>query len=126
MESGTNDLDATVVLYDPETDLAVLDVSGLTAPALHFAGSPPTRGDDAIAAGYPLDGPFTLTPARVRSAITLRGPDIYSDSTVTRDVYTLRAEVRAGNSGGPLLARTAPCSASCSARRSTTPMSASR
>lgn len=104
VESGTSDLNATVVLYDPETDLAVLDVSGLTAPALHFAGKPAGTGDDAIAAGYPLDGPFTLTPARVRSAITLRGPDIYSDRTVTRDVYTLRAEVRAGNSGGPLLA----------------------
>jgi S1-C subfamily serine protease len=97
-------LSAVVVLYDPETDLAVLDVSGLSAPALHFAGPPAGPGDDAIAAGYPLDGPFTLTPARVRSAITLRGPDIYSSNTVTRDVYTLRAQVRAGNSGGPLLA----------------------
>jgi S1-C subfamily serine protease len=103
VESGSHQLGATVVLYDAETDLAVLDVAGLTAPALQFAGTPAGAGDDAIAAGYPLDGPFTLTPARVRSAITLRGPDIYSERTVTRDVYTLRAQVRAGNSGGPLL-----------------------
>jgi S1-C subfamily serine protease len=34
----------------------------------------------------------------------LRGPNIYTDATVTREVYTLRAEVRPGNSGGPLLA----------------------
>ena len=104
VESGDQRLTATVVLYDPETDLAVLDVQGLTAPALPFARSGAKEGDDAIAAGYPLDGPFTLTPARVRGAITLRGPDIYSNRTVTRDVYTLRAQVRAGNSGGPLLA----------------------
>ncbi len=57
-----------------------------------------------MVAGYPLDGPFTLTPARVRADITLRGPNIYDDRTVTRDVYTLRAPVRPGNSGGPLLA----------------------
>ena len=54
--------------------------------------------------GYPLDGPYTLTPARVRSTIQLRGPNIYSSATVTREVYTLRAQVRPGNSGGPLLA----------------------
>ena len=34
----------------------------------------------------------------------LKGPNIYSSRTVSRDVYTLRADVRAGNSGGPLLA----------------------
>jgi S1-C subfamily serine protease len=45
-----------------------------------------------------------LTPARVRSEIQLRGPNIYSSATVTREVYTLRAQVRPGNSGGPLLA----------------------
>jgi S1-C subfamily serine protease len=59
---------------------------------------------DAIVAGFPLDGPYTLTPARVRSIIQLRGPNIYSSETVTREVYTLRAQVRPGNSGGPLLA----------------------
>jgi S1-C subfamily serine protease len=102
--SGGRSLAATVMLYDPETDLAVLRVAGLTAPALSFASAAASSGESAIAAGYPLDGPFTLTPARIRSEITLRGPDIYSSRTVSRDVYTLRAQVRAGNSGGPLLA----------------------
>lgn len=97
-------LDATVVLYDSELDLAVLDVPELTAPALAFATDQAEAGADAIVAGYPLDGPYTLTPARIRSVIQLRGPNIYTDTTVTREVYTLRAEVRPGNSGGPLLA----------------------
>jgi S1-C subfamily serine protease len=104
VESGSQTLAAVVVRYDPEVDLAVLDVAGLSAPPLRFADQPAESGADAIAAGYPLDGPFTLTPARVRAQITLRGPDIYSEHTVTRDVYTLRATVRPGNSGGPLLA----------------------
>ena len=53
--------------------------------------------------GYPLDGPYTATSARVRQRITLRGPDIYDSNTVTRDVFTVRAQVRSGNSGGPLV-----------------------
>jgi S1-C subfamily serine protease len=53
--------------------------------------------------GYPLDGPYTASAARVRDRIHLRGPDIYNASTVVRNVYTVRAVVRSGNSGGPLL-----------------------
>jgi S1-C subfamily serine protease len=104
VEFGGQTLEATVVVYDAQLDLAVLDVPELTAAPLAFAGEPAAAGDDAIVAGYPLDGPFTLTPARVRAMIVLRGPNIYTDATVTREVYTLRAEVRPGNSGGPLLA----------------------
>jgi S1-C subfamily serine protease len=104
VETAEGSLDATVVLYDPQTDLAVLDVPDLTAPGLTFASGRAASGDDAIVAGFPLDGPYTLTPARVRSIIQLRGPNIYSSETVTREVYTLRAQVRPGNSGGPLLA----------------------
>ena len=96
-------LDGTVVLYDAQRDLAVLDVPDLTAAPLTFAVASASAGADAIVSGYPLDGPYTLTPARVRASIQLRGPNIYSCSTVTRVVYTLRAQVRPGNSGGPLL-----------------------
>jgi S1-C subfamily serine protease len=104
VETDGGTLEGTVVLYDAQRDLAVLDVPELTAPALVFAGQDAEPGSDAIVAGYPLDGPYTLTPARIRASIQLRGPNIYADSTVTREVYTLRAQVRPGNSGGPLLA----------------------
>ena len=104
VESADGNLRATVVLYDPQTDLAVLDVPDLSAPALPWAEQPAASGSDAVVAGFPLDGPYTLVPARVRSVIQLRGPNIYSNATVTREVYTLRAQVQPGNSGGPLLA----------------------
>jgi S1-C subfamily serine protease len=39
----------------------------------------------------------------VRDEINLTGPNIYDSSTVTREVFTLRALVRSGNSGGPLV-----------------------
>lgn len=98
-----SDLDASVVFYDPEVDVAILRVPGLRAKPLEFEQSPTKAGDDAIVLGYPLDGPFTVTPARIRQEINLRGPDIYDSGEVTRDVYTVRAVVRSGNSGGPLI-----------------------
>ena len=96
---------ARVVLFDPETDLAVLDVPGLPAPALHFAGDA-HRADPAVVAGYPQDGGLDLRAATVANRITATGQDIYGDNSTTRDIYQLRADVRPGNSGGPLLTPT--------------------
>ncbi len=93
----------TVVLYDPERDVAVLYVPGLRARPLAFA-SPPSRGDSAIVAGYPLNRGFTAAPARIGGEHSANSPDIYQAHTVTRDIYAVRAVVRPGNSGGPLLA----------------------
>lgn len=98
-------LRATVVEFDPEVDIAVLSVPSLAAAPLTLADDPAgaSAGDDAAAAGYPLGGPFTLSPMRLRATIRLTGPDIYGADTVTREVYTLRGTIRPGNSGGPLL-----------------------
>jgi S1-C subfamily serine protease/uncharacterized membrane protein required for colicin V production len=103
VESGDRTLRARVVHYDPETDIAVLAVQGLTAPALRFANQDATSGQDSIVLGYPLDGPYTASPSRIRDRIKLSGPNIYDSRTVTRDVFTLRAVVKSGNSGGPLV-----------------------
>ena len=103
VESGDRRLPAKVVYYDPETDIAVLSVRGLTAPAMRFAGQDGDSGQDSIVLGYPLDGPYTAAPSRIRDRINLSGPDIYGSRTVARDVFTLRAVVKSGNSGGPLV-----------------------
>jgi S1-C subfamily serine protease len=99
----TRELSAAVISYDPGVDLAVLYVKGLQAPSLEFATEPASVGDDAIVLGFPLDGPFTPTSAKVRDRIQLRGPNIYDSGEVTREVYTVRAVVRSGNSGGPMV-----------------------
>jgi len=104
VESGGSLLDATVVHFDPDTDVAILNVPALDAPVLDFQSEPADGGDSSIVLGYPLDGPYTATPARVRQRITLRGPDIYERKTVRRDVYTVRGQIRSGNSGGPMIA----------------------
>ncbi|MBV9652873.1 MAG: MarP family serine protease [Pseudonocardiales bacterium] len=103
VETSDGTLDATVVLYDPETDVAILKVPGLRAPVLQLAPKSAVSGTSGLVLGYPLDGPYTASAARVRDRIHLRGPDIYNATTVVRNVYTVRAVVRSGNSGGPLL-----------------------
>ncbi|PWV78367.1 Colicin V production protein [Prauserella marina] len=103
VETQGGRLSARVVHYDPETDVAILAVPGLAAPVLPLEQQPASAGDDAIALGYPLDGPYTATALRVRQQINLRGPDIYDANTVERDVFTVRGQVRSGNSGGPMV-----------------------
>lgn len=103
-DSGrTRRLDAEVIHYDPGVDVAVLDVPDLEEEPLRFTPDPARVGDDTIIVGYPLDGPYTVTPGKVRERIRLRGPDIYEQGSVVRDVYTVRAVVRSGNSGGPMI-----------------------
>ena len=94
--------EATVVLFDPERDVAVLDVPSLDAEPL-LRGPALEEGEPAVVAGFPLNGPYDLRPARVRSVIEARGADIYGQGGTSREVYSLRAVIRQGNSGGPLL-----------------------
>lgn len=99
-----NPLDATVVSYDPSVDIAILAVPNLPPPPLPFAQTEAKTGASVVVLGYPGGGNFTATPARIRELIKLSGPDIYRDpAPVTRDVYTIRASVEQGNSGGPLI-----------------------
>ncbi len=96
-------LPATVVFYDPQVDVAVLYVPRLDLAPLHFAGQA-NPGDNAAVAGYPLDAPsLHVVPARIGGIQNAQGPNIYQTSTVTRQIYEIRAVVESGNSGGPLL-----------------------
>jgi uncharacterized membrane protein required for colicin V production len=99
---GGSRFDGRVVLYDPQRDLAVIDVPGLTAPPLPFA-PPAAEGTNAIVGGYPLNHPLTRTAARIGRSETAYGPNIYQTSVVNRQIYPIRAQIEPGNSGGPLL-----------------------
>ena len=105
VEADGKKYDATVVSYDPNTDISILDVPGLALQPLVFADEPAKTGTDAVVLGYPGGGEFAATPARVREIIELSGPDIYKKTTVNREVYTIRGPVRQGNSGGPMINR---------------------
>ncbi|WP_227984803.1 MarP family serine protease [Nocardia spumae] len=103
VDTARGRLDATVVLFDPSKDVAILAVPGLNAPVIPLAQGAGKSGESAIVLGYPGGGPYTASAARLRETLELTGPDIYKSSTVERQVYTVRGRVRAGNSGGPLV-----------------------
>ncbi|RKN30978.1 MarP family serine protease [Micromonospora musae] len=103
VELGGDRYDGEVVVYDPDRDLAVLHVPGLPGPSMRFAAGNAGTGADAIVLGFPLDGPYNAQSARIRDVDRITGPDIYSSGDVTREIYTIRALVRSGNSGGPLV-----------------------
>jgi S1-C subfamily serine protease len=98
-------IDAHVVSYNPERDLAILDVPNLPTEPLSFATDEAAGGSDAILLGYPESGEVAAIPARIREVIQLNGPDIYKTTTVSREVYTIRGVGAKGASGGPLIDR---------------------
>jgi S1-C subfamily serine protease len=95
---------AHVVFYDPQVDIAVLYVPGLNLAPLQFDYQAKS-GDSAVVAGYPLNEGLTPAPARIGGTQTAVGPDIYQTGTVNRQIYEIRADVKPGNSGGPLLSK---------------------
>lgn len=96
-------LDATVVAFDPDLDVALLHVPGLGARALTFAAHDPKRGAVGAALGYPGGGPLVVLPAAVAGAYPATGRDIYGEGRVQRAILELRAAIDRGDSGGPLV-----------------------
>lgn len=95
--------EATVVAFDPATDLALLRVPDASAPALQLSPTPPARATTGVALGYPGGGDLTITPTAVRASYRTGGPSIYGDRVGERSVVEMTAEIRRGNSGGPLV-----------------------
>ncbi len=95
-------LAATVVVFDPHNDIAVLRVPGLDAAALRLA-SGPAVGESAAILGFPLDGSFDAQPARLGATQLTDTTNAYGAPTL-RLISSVRGLVRPGNSGGPLVA----------------------
>jgi S1-C subfamily serine protease len=113
---GTRVLDASVVVDDPEADLAVLHVGDDSLPALVLSdGAALARGDAVSAWGFPLGEALAieqpgagLQPPPVSTSngtvATLRSGDVDGLSVGMPYVQTT-APINPGNSGGPLLDR---------------------
>jgi uncharacterized membrane protein required for colicin V production len=99
---GGPDLVATAVHYDPRNDLAVLEAPALDAPALELAADA-RKGAEAAVLGFPENGPLTVTAARLGSTGTVTSQDSYGRGPVERVMTPFRADVRSGNSGGPVV-----------------------
>jgi S1-C subfamily serine protease len=95
--------DASVVVFDPELDVALLWIPNLGATALNFATSDPGPGDRGAAIGFPGGGAMAVIPAAVTARYDAQGFDIYGRQRVARTILELRADIQRGDSGGPLV-----------------------
>lgn len=94
---------ATVVLFDPELDVAVLHAPKLKAPALAFSVTNPDRGAKGAALGHPGGAALQVIPAAVTNGYQAAGRDIYGTNVVSREIIELRAAIARGDSGGPFI-----------------------
>lgn len=95
-------LDATVVVFDDDRDLAILHVPGLGQQPLPLGRASP--GTEGATIGYPggQDQP-RVEPVTVRDRRPTIGRDIYDEDRVTREVLFLAARLRQGDSGSPVI-----------------------
>lgn len=100
---GSDVYEARVVAFDPAADLALLHAAGASAPALRLDPEPPPRGTPGAIVGFPGGGDLTVSGAGVTATYEIGGPDIYGAGRHERTVVELRAGIRQGNSGGPLV-----------------------
>jgi S1-C subfamily serine protease len=90
---------ADVVNFDRRNDVAVLRVDLLDARPLALTDATP--GTAVAVLGFPENGPFTATAARIGKTAVVLAEDAYGSGPVTRSITSLRGRVRHGDSGAP-------------------------
>jgi S1-C subfamily serine protease len=103
LDSGER-LRAEAAAFDRRNDVAVLRVPGLGAPPLRLRN--PRKGLAVAVLGYPENGPFAATAARIGPTQVRLTEDAYGTGRVFRELTSLRGRVRHGNSGSPAVDRT--------------------
>lgn len=91
---------ATVAADDAHSDITVLSVQGLGVTPVAVSAARVGAGTPAVFAGFPGGGPLRSGAATVVGGIAM--PSVGSSSVALRPAYRLVADVRPGNSGGPL------------------------
>lgn len=95
-------LAATVVLYDPDRDLALLSVPGDPEAPLPIGTG--AVGQPGAVFGHPGgQAALAVVPAAIAQEVTAVGQDLYQTRSTRRDVYILAADLRPGDSGGALV-----------------------
>ncbi len=101
--NGTEVEVAGVRLFDPETDVAVLQLATGTYPALHLSGAPAKQGDEIAVIGSPL-GLGEAVSAGIVSAVREHGTAKPGRSE-GKESWGLQitAPIAPGSSGSPIL-----------------------
>ncbi len=95
-------LNATVVAFDPNRDLAVLRVNGLDQAPLPVGDG--SAGDDVAVFGHPRGSDaLVISPARIESTIPATGVDLYGTSRVRREIHILASDLEPGDSGAAVV-----------------------
>jgi S1-C subfamily serine protease len=102
-QQGGGTQPGTVVMFDPQMDIAVVRVAGTPGPALTLLAQEAGRGTGGAVLGFPGGGDLHGERAAIRRPIEAVGRDIYGRQTVVRRVYELQASVEPGDSGGPFV-----------------------
>jgi S1-C subfamily serine protease len=99
---GGATLAATVVLFDPNRDLALLRVAGLgEAPLPRGTGK---VGETGAVYGHPNGQDLlALAPAQIAQNVTAVGRDLYDSRQTSRNVFILSSSLHPGDSGAPLV-----------------------
>jgi hypothetical protein len=98
-------LDAEAIWFDPRNDVSILRVPGVSGlPSLPMNVNADSGTAGAVL-GFPENGPYTVAPARLGSTSTVITQDAYRRGPVERAITSIRALVRPGNSGGPVVDR---------------------
>jgi S1-C subfamily serine protease len=92
---------AQVVVFDPDTDLAVLAAPGVGAPPLAIEDAGVGTGGAVF--GYPGGGALEISPFEVREAANAVGRDLYGNGPTRRDVLILASRLAPGDSGAALV-----------------------
>lgn len=93
---------ATVVVFDAERDLALLEATGHGLTPLRLADA--EVGDAGAVIGYPGgQAEPRIAPARIDRWVTGVGRDIYGAGATERSLFFLAAALRTGDSGAPVI-----------------------
>lgn len=95
-------LEATIVVFDKDRDLAVLKVRNLGQNPLAIGDS--KTGSNGAVFGHPGgQDEVRVAPAALRQRVQAVGRDLYDQGETRRDVWILASALRPGDSGGALV-----------------------
>lgn len=94
-------VEGRVVLFDTDSDVALLEVPGLGRPPLALAT--PAAGQQGGVFGHPRGEPLRIAPFEVLREVDATGRDIYGAGFVERDVLEVAADLAPGDSGSALV-----------------------
>lgn len=92
--------EASVVAFDPDADLAVLDVDGFNTPALTVGD---VRLGDGTQIRWSIDEGVTSRQVEITQRLAITIDDIYGAATAQRSGFEFSGEVIGGDSGGPII-----------------------